>query len=189
MNRYAIDHSRGRVVLAAADPEQARAKMSKLYGAGRYEPIALPNANPATGVATTPNTTMAKKAAKKAPKKAASTAPKKKAAPSLGDRVEKATAPKPAAKVKPVKATTDAPAKPMSGLDAAAQVLKTYKKAMTAKEIVALMREDGLWSSEAKTPEATIYSAMLTEVNKKGDQSRFEKKGPLFSFHEPKTKA
>lgn len=117
-------------------------------------------------------------------KKAAEKAATKVAKPTLADRVEKAAAPKPAPKAK----AENAPAEPgkMSGLDAAAQVLRTYKKAMTAKEVVGLMKEDGLWSSDAKTPEATIYSAMLTEVNKKGEQSRFKKDGPLFSYHEPK---
>ena len=202
MNRYAIDHSRGRVVLPAADPDQACAKMAKLYGAGRYEPIQLStNVNPATGVATTPNT-MSKKTSKakedigtkvariiredKA-KKTAEKAASKAAKPSLADRVEKAAAPKPAPKAKAEKAPA-APGK-MSGLDAAAEVLRTYKKPMTAKEVVGLMKEDGLWSSDAKTPDATIYAAMLTEIKKKGAASRFAKEGSAFSYHQPEVAA
>ena len=211
MNRYAVYYKTSRTVVKAPSEHEAYQKVAVLFG---IEPTHAhkacrafflredQNVNPATGVATTPKN-MAKKKTTKTKKedigdkvariiredkakKAAEKAATKVAKPTLADRVEKAAAPKPAPKAKPVKAATDAPAKPLSGLDAAAQVLKTYKKAMTAKDIVALMKEDGLWSSEAKTPEATIYSAMLTEVNKKGEQSRFKKDGPLFSYHEPK---
>lgn len=161
MNRYAIDHSRGRVVLPAADADQARAKMAKLYGAGQYEPIQLPTVTPATGVATTPKT-MSKKNEKKTPKKQASVRAKAKAA----------KAPKKAAK----------PANEgMSGLDAAALVLKEAKAPMTAKEVVAEIQRRNLAPKlGGKTPDATIYAAMLTEIKKKGEASRFGKNGPSF---------
>ena len=69
----------------------------------------------------------------------------------------------------------------MSGLDAAALVLKEASNSMGAKEIVAAIRDRGLASGlKGKTPHATIYAAMITEIGKKGDKSRFrrgEKKG------------
>lgn len=174
MNRYAIDHSRGRVVLPATDPEHARAKMAKLYGAGRYEPIRLPNANPATGVATTPKT-MSKKTTKKTAPKAQNPmdigtkvmklhksikAKEKAAKASLGEKMEKlAKAPK----AKPAK-------EGMSGLDAAALVLREAKRAMNAKEIVAEIQERKLAPKlGGKTPHATIYAAMITEIAKSAE--------------------
>lgn len=33
----------------------------------------------------------------------------------------------------------------------------------------------GYWQSEGKTPAATIYSAILWEIQKKGDDARFRK--------------
>ena len=212
MNRYAVYYLNTRTVVKAATEGEAYQKVAVLFKIAPHHATTAcrafflrsdHNENPATGVATTPKN-MAKKKTKKESAgakaerivredsaKKATAAPKKKAAPSLGERVEKAAAPKRISKHErehrvAVSGSTAAPAKALSGLDAAAQVLKTYKKAMTAKEIVALMKEDGLWSSEAKTPEATIYSAMLTEIKKKGEQSRFKKDGPLFSYHEPK---
>lgn len=174
MNRYAIDHSRGRVVLPATDPDHARAKMAKLYGAGPYNPIRLPNANPATGVATTPKT-MSKKTTKKTAPKAPKPmdigtkvmkihksikAKEKAAKASLGEKVEKlAKAPK----AKPAK-------EGMSGLDAAALVLREAKRAMNAKEIVAEIQERKLAPKlGGKTPHATIYAAMITEIAKSAE--------------------
>jgi hypothetical protein len=171
MNRYAIDHSRGRVVLPATDPDHARAKMAKLYGAGPYNPIRLPNANSATGVATTPKT-MSKKNEKKTPPKPMDIGTKvmklhksikakeKAAKASLGEKVEKlAKAPK----AKPAK-------EGMSGLDAAALVLREAKRAMNAKEIVAEIQERKLAPKLCgKTPHATIYAAMITEIAKSAE--------------------
>ena len=177
MNRYAIDHSRGRVVLPAADAEHARAKMAKLYGAGQYEPIQLPTSTPATGVATTPNT-MSKKNEKKTPKKPMDIGTK---VMKLHKEIKaKEKAEKAAAKA-PKKA--DKPAKEgMSGLDAAALVLKEAKDPMTAKEVVAEIQRRNLAPKlGGKTPDATIYAAMLTEIKKKGEASRFAKNGPAFT--------
>ena len=64
-----------------------------------------------------------------------------------------------------------------SCLDAAAAVLKAAGMPMRCKEVVAAMRDKGLWSSDAPTPEATLYSAILREIGGKGDQARFEKTG------------
>lgn len=63
-----------------------------------------------------------------------------------------------------------------SALDAAAIVLKKKGKSMNCGELVAEMTKLGLWSSPAgKTPAATLHSAMLREITKKGRESRFKK--------------
>jgi len=66
--------------------------------------------------------------------------------------------------------------KRVSALDAAAQVLADSDKPLRAKEMIEAMAERGLWSSpNGKTPEATLYAAMLREINTKGDAARFRK--------------
>jgi hypothetical protein len=74
--------------------------------------------------------------------------------------------------------TTAASAKPkrVSALDAAAQVLQASGQAMRSGEMIAAMAEQGLWSSPAgKTPHATLYAAILREINAKGKDARFRK--------------
>jgi len=80
---------------------------------------------------------------------------------------------------KPPKANTakrrdDKPKKP-SGLDAAAKVLGEAKGPLTCGEMVERMLAKGYWSSNGKTPAATIYAAMTREIAAKGDASRFVK--------------
>jgi hypothetical protein len=72
---------------------------------------------------------------------------------------------------------TDKPAEPkaLSGLDAAAQVLREAGEPMNAQDLVARILERGLWKTEGKTPAATIYAAMIREVQAKGSSSRFQK--------------
>lgn len=63
----------------------------------------------------------------------------------------------------------------LSGLDAAAQVLAEAGQPLNAKAILERILAKGLWRTGGKTPEATLYSAMLREMQKKGEQSRFAK--------------
>ena len=87
--------------------------------------------------------------------------------------MKKATSPKqaPAKKVSTKKAS-----RKMSGLDAAATVLAESREPMRVKSIVEQMAAKGYWSSPGgKTPHATIYSAMLREIKKKGKDARFTK--------------
>lgn len=63
----------------------------------------------------------------------------------------------------------------LSGLDAAAKVLGEAKEPMNAKDLVAKMLYQGLWTTTGKTPAATIYAAILREIQAKGDQTRFRK--------------
>jgi hypothetical protein len=73
--------------------------------------------------------------------------------------------------------TAEAPAKPkrISGLDAAARVLTEAAGAMGSRKIVDVMLAKGFWKTRGKTPHATIYAAMIREIQKKGKEARFEK--------------
>ena len=62
-----------------------------------------------------------------------------------------------------------------SGLDAAAKVLAEAGEPMNCKEMVERMLAKGLWSSGGKTPEATIYAAIIREIAAKGSKARFKK--------------
>ncbi|MBA3935851.1 MAG: winged helix-turn-helix domain-containing protein [Planctomycetes bacterium] len=78
----------------------------------------------------------------------------------------------------PPAAGPDAPAgasKTLSGLDAAAIVLREASAPLNAQDLVGLMLERGLWKTEGKTPAATIYAAMIREIRSKGSTSRFLK--------------
>ena len=113
----------------------------------------------ATKKTTTKKTTTAKKAAgaKAAIKKAT---PRKKAAP----------------KTKAASGSVEAKDKKLSAIDAAAKVLTDTKQAMNAKELVEAMAAKKLWTSPGgKTPHATLYSAILREINTKGNDARFKK--------------
>jgi hypothetical protein len=64
----------------------------------------------------------------------------------------------------------------MSGLDAAAKVLAESAEPLNAKAIIEQAAAKGYWTSPGgKTPHATIYAAMATEIAKKGSESRFAK--------------
>ncbi len=80
------------------------------------------------------------------------------------------------AKAAPKKAAKPAKDKKVSALDAAAQVLTGSKEPMNAKELIEAMAAQGLWSSPGgKTPHATLFSALIREINVKGKESRFVK--------------
>lgn len=63
----------------------------------------------------------------------------------------------------------------MSCLDAAAKVLAEAGEPMNTKAMVEAMAAKAYWTSDAPTPSATLYSAILREIQKKGDQARFIK--------------
>jgi hypothetical protein len=65
----------------------------------------------------------------------------------------------------------------MSGLDAAYKVLSESGQPLNARQICDMAVEKGYWEPQGATPDATIGSAMLTEMKKKGDASRFERVG------------
>jgi len=63
----------------------------------------------------------------------------------------------------------------MSGIDAAAKILVDAGGAMSCKAMVEEAIEKGYWKPGGKTPAATMYAAILREIQKKGDASRFVK--------------
>jgi hypothetical protein len=64
----------------------------------------------------------------------------------------------------------------LSCIDAAAKVLAEAKEPMTTKAMIEAMASKGLWSSpNGQTPAATLYSAILREINTKGKDARFKK--------------
>jgi hypothetical protein len=64
----------------------------------------------------------------------------------------------------------------LSALDAAARVLAESVEPMGARDLIKAMAERGLWASPAgKTPDATLYAAIIREIAKKGEASRFVK--------------
>ncbi len=83
------------------------------------------------------------------------------------------------------KVTKEAKPKRVSAIDAAAQLLRKRGEPMKARDLIAAMSEQGLWSSpKGKTPHATLYAAMLREISAKGGKARFKKvdRG-LFAFN------
>jgi hypothetical protein len=84
-----------------------------------------------------------------------------------GKPAKAANAPRPAKEPK---------AKRISALDAAATVLAASEVPMRAKEMIAAMEAKGLWKSPGgKTPEATLYAAIIREIAAKGTAARFKK--------------
>ena len=66
----------------------------------------------------------------------------------------------------------------LSALDAAVKVLSNSHP-LTTREIYDAVRQKGYWvSPSGKTPWNTIGAAILTEIKKKGQKSRFKKDGP-----------
>ena len=66
--------------------------------------------------------------------------------------------------------------KKMSALDAAAQVLAFSKEPLNCPQLIEAMTTQGLWTSPGgKTPHATLFSAIMREINTKGKEARFTK--------------
>ena len=65
--------------------------------------------------------------------------------------------------------------KKLSLVKAAIAVLKESDEAMNTRSIVETAKAKGLWSPGAgKTPEQTLYSAMMREIKERGLQARFK---------------
>jgi HB1, ASXL, restriction endonuclease HTH domain len=70
------------------------------------------------------------------------------------------------------------PANPLSALDAAAKVLGETGQSLSCPELITAMAAKGYWHSpKGRTPAGTLYSALLRELQTKGDQARFRKTG------------
>jgi hypothetical protein len=80
--------------------------------------------------------------------------------------------------IQPDPTPPDEPAsvKKLSALDAAARVLEETGQAMRCTELIAAMASQGYWKSpKGRTPAGTLYSAVLREIQTRGDQARFRK--------------
>ena len=67
-------------------------------------------------------------------------------------------------------------AKKVSCIDAAVKVLAESGEPMNCKQMIEAMTTKGYWTSPGgKTPQATLYAAILREIQNKGDDSRFRK--------------
>jgi hypothetical protein len=86
----------------------------------------------------------------------------------------KAAKPERRGKVKPL-VTDAAKPKKVGALEAAAMVLAEAKKPMNTKEIYAAIESAKLWKTFGKTPDATLYAAIIREIAGKGDKARFRK--------------
>ena len=75
---------------------------------------------------------------------------------------------------KGVKAPKEKKVRKLSGLDLAALVLTESKESLNSKTIAERAIASG-WKTNGKTPHATIYAAIIREIQNKGDASRFEK--------------
>jgi hypothetical protein len=66
----------------------------------------------------------------------------------------------------------------LSAINAAAKILAEAKQPLTAKQMIDQMAAKGYWTSlGGKTPHATLYAAILRDIQRKGDDSRFVKAG------------
>ena len=76
------------------------------------------------------------------------------------------------------------PTKGLGLLSAAAAVLERSDAPMSVKAMIEAAKSDGLWTpGSGKTPEQTLYSAIIREIRDKGNASRFRKEGRgLFAF-------
>ena len=74
---------------------------------------------------------------------------------------------------------TKAPKEPKperhSLLNLAAKVLAEAKGPMTCQEMVEKVLATGLWTTKGRTPSATLYSAILRQIQTKGDAAAFRK--------------
>jgi hypothetical protein len=114
-----------------------------------------------------------RKAANATPAAKATAKPTKTAPAAKGGKPPKGMAT--SREAKPNAPKSDKP-KRVSALDAAAQVLAASSVPMRAKEMIAAMEAKGLWKSPGgKTPEATLYAAIIREIAAKGTAARFKK--------------
>lgn len=91
-------------------------------------------------------------------------------------KATKTTKPAKATPAKAKKPTANADAKKLSQIEAAIQVLAKAGEPMNCKAMVEVMTTQGLWSSPGgATPDATLYSSILRDINTKGKSARFKK--------------
>lgn len=73
----------------------------------------------------------------------------------------------------------------MNSLDAVEAVLAEANKPLHYKEITERILTQGLWSTEGKTPDATINAQLAVNIKKGGNSSRFQRTGKgIFALRE-----
>lgn len=96
--------------------------------------------------------------------------------PAVEKTAKPAVATKAPAAKKPAKANGESKPKRVSAIDAAARLLAETGKPMNCKEMIEQMAAKGLWSSpKGKTPDATLYAAIIRDIAAKKGESRFTK--------------
>jgi hypothetical protein len=71
------------------------------------------------------------------------------------------------------------PARKLSQIEAAVEVLRAAGEPMTCKAMVEAMTAKKLWASPAgKSPDATLYASILRQLARKGKDARFVKAAP-----------
>ena len=103
--------------------------------------------------------------------------------PKAAAKAAKAAA-KAAPKAAPKTEAAAVPKKGLSLLNAAATVLERSGEAMPVRAMIEEAKASGRWTpTGGKTPEQTLYSAIIREIKDKGGASRFRKDGRgRFSF-------
>ena len=98
---------------------------------------------------------------------------------SMPAEAKPATAPKADAEAAKPAEPKEAKVRKLSLLSAAAEVLAESDEPLNCRRMIDLAKERGLWTPGAgKTPEQTLYSAIMREIRDKGDAARF-RKSPL----------
>lgn len=110
-----------------------------------------------------------------APAKKTKATPAKKKTPTRAKKSTGGKAPGDSKKKATTKEKPPAKPKKLSLIDAAAQVLAKSKEPMNCKALVEQVMAEGLWTTTAPTPHATLYSAVLREIQTKGKDARFKK--------------
>jgi hypothetical protein len=144
--------------------------------AGQPEPQqAEPEAGPSTAEATSPDAGNAGHAAAEATPEAAPGAETTPPAEATQAAVP-GTQPEAKKRGRAPKAKKDTGPKKLSAIDAAAKVLAEAGEPMDCQTMIKTMAEKGYWTSPGgRTPAATLYSAILRELQTKGNDSRFKK--------------
>lgn len=90
---------------------------------------------------------------------------------------EVATSPSPAeqATTAPTPAPAGKPERKPTLLDAAVRVLREAGEPMSAKPMVERILAASWWSTQGKTPEATLYAAIIRDIGRTDGPSRFQK--------------
>jgi len=146
--------------------QRLRGKCTEADLAGLGRPTPKRRTRAATGATTSPTAATGAKSAKKATKVAAQAKGRNTGSRAATGGSLPATSSRSAKQVKP---------KRISGLTAAFMVLVDADAELSAGAIIEKAAEKGWWKSDAATPAATIYAAMIREIATKGDESRFER--------------